>query len=143
MQSTVVVKPSDIERTWWVVDAKGRTLGRLASEVAKVLRGKHKAMYSPSLDVGDYVIVVNAQDIVLTGNKLQDKMYYRHSGYLGGLKATQASLMHRVHPERMVEIAIKGMLPKTRLGRQMFRKLKVYKGNAHPHEAQTPKPLAF
>ncbi len=135
---TTVIKAADIERTWYVVDAEGQTLGRLASQVAAVLRGKHKPTYSPSVDCGDYVIVLNADKILVTGNKMDDKMYYRHSGYPGGL--TELSLRQQLdrYPTRPVELAVKGMLPKNKLGRKMIKKLKVYTGSEHPHEAQQP-----
>jgi len=138
---TYVTKPSDVEREWFVVDAEGKTLGRLASEVAKILRGKHKPNYSPSVDVGDYVIVINAEKIRVTGRKLDQKYYYRHSGYPGGLKAIRLRDMLARHPTRVIEHAVRGMLPKNRLGRRMFKKLKVYAGPDHPHQAQRPKPL--
>lgn len=138
---TYVTKPSDVEREWFVVDAEGKTLGRLASEVAKILRGKHKPNYSPSVDVGDYVIVINAEKIRVTGRKLDQKYYYRHSGYPGGLKAIRLRDMLARHPTRVIEHAVRGMLPKNRLGRRMFKKLKVYAGPDHPHKAQRPKPL--
>jgi large subunit ribosomal protein L13 len=121
-----------------VVDAEGQTLGRLASEVASILRGKHKPTYTPHVDTGDYVIIVNAEKIQLTGNKLNDKIYYRHSGHPGGLKQRTANEMRSKYPEQMLEIAIKGMLPKNSLGRQMFKKLHVYAGSEHPHQAQKP-----
>ena len=133
---TYSTKVSDIEREWWVIDASGKTLGRLASEVASILKGKHKPIYSPHLDVGDYVIVVNAAEIKVTGNKLSQKTYYRHSGYPGGLKSTSLGRMMETHPTRVVEHAVKGMLPHNRLGAAMIRKLKVYPGAEHPHEAQ-------
>jgi len=130
------VKASDIERKWWVIDASGKTLGRLASEVAILLKGKHKPTYSPHLDVGDYVIVVNASRVRVTGNKLTKKIYYRHSQYPGGLKSISLETMLETHPTRVIERAVKGMLPHNRLGAAMFRKLKVYPGAEHPHEAQ-------
>jgi large subunit ribosomal protein L13 len=138
---TYSAKPKDIKREWYVVDAAGMPLGRLATRVASILRGKNKPMYTPSMDVGDHVIVLNAKKIALTGRKAQTKVYYRHSGYLGGLKETSFERMNEKHPERVIELAIKGMLPHNSLGRQMFRKLKVYAGTAHPHEAQQPKVL--
>ncbi|HEY74751.1 MAG TPA: 50S ribosomal protein L13 [Thermoflexia bacterium] len=138
---TYVTKPSEVEREWFVVDAEGKTLGRLASEIAKILRGKHKPNYSPSVDVGDYVIVINAEKIRVTGRKLDQKYYYRHSGYPGGLKAVRLRDMLARHPTRVIEHAVRGMLPKNRLGRRMFKKLKVYAGPDHPHKAQRPKPL--
>jgi len=133
-----MAKAGDINRKWYVVDAEGKTLGRLATEVATLLRGKHKPTYTPNVDTGDHVIIVNAAKIELTGNKLQDKMYYRHSGYAGGIKATNAAEMRAKRPEKMIELAIKGMLPKGPLGRQMYRKLNVYAGAEHPHQAQQP-----
>jgi large subunit ribosomal protein L13 len=133
---TYSTKASDIERKWWVIDASGRTLGRLASEVASLLKGKHKPVYSPHLDVGDYVIVINAAEVRVTGNKLTQKFYYRHSGYPGGLKSISLGRMMETHPTRVVEHAVKGMLPHNRLGAAMFKKLKVYPGAEHPHKAQ-------
>jgi len=133
---TYSTKASDIEREWWVVDASGKTLGRLASEAARLLKGKHKPIYSPHLDVGDYVIVVNAAKVRVTGNKLTQKIYYRHSQYPGGLKSTSLKRMMETHPTRVIEHAVKGMLPHNRLGAAMFKKLKVYPGAEHPHQAQ-------
>ncbi|MBS3783060.1 MAG: 50S ribosomal protein L13 [Anaerolineae bacterium] len=141
MKRTYVTKSEDVQRDWYVVDARGQTLGRLASEVAQIVRGKHKPIYSPSVDVGDYVIVVNADQVHVTGRKLDQKMYYRHSGYPGGLKEVSLRRMLEEHPTRVIEYAVRGMLPKNRLGRKMLKKLKVYAGPAHPHEAQQPKPL--
>lgn len=138
---TYVPKADEIRRDWWVVDAEGLVLGRLATEVASRLRGKHKPTFSPFLDGGDHVIVVNAEKVVLTGRKLENKVYYRHSGYPGGLKQITAAKLQRAHPERLVEFAVKRMLPKGPLGRQMGRKLKVYVGPQHPHEAQRPQRL--
>lgn len=134
-------KPSEITRKWWLVDADGVVLGRLASEVAKLLRGKHKRNFAPHLDMGDHVVVVNASKIVMTGDKLTDKQRYRHSGYPGGLKATPYSELIATHPEAAVEKAVKGMLPANRLGRAMLRKLKVYRGPEHPHVGQSPEPF--
>lgn len=136
-----MAKPDQIDRKWYVVDAKGKTLGRLASEVAKILRGKHKPEYTPHIDTGDFVIVVNAEQVELTGKKLTDKIYYRHSGYPGGLKQVTAGELREKRPERMIEYAVKGMLPKGSLGRKQFKKLKVYAGSEHPHEAQQPTTL--
>ncbi len=133
---TYSTKASDIEREWWVMDASGKTLGRLASEVAGLLKGKHKPIYSPHLDVGDYVIVVNAAKVRVTGNKLTQKIYYRHSQYPGGLKSTSLKRMMETYPTRVIEHAVKGMLPHNRLGAAMFKKLKVYPGAEHPHQAQ-------
>lgn len=138
---TYAVKAGEIQREWFVVDAEGKTLGRLASEVAKILKGKHKPIYSPHLDVGDYVIVVNAEKIHVTGRKLDQKIYYRHSGYLGGLKQITLREQLKCHPTRVIEAAVRGMLPKNRLGRRMIKKLKVYAGPDHPHQAQKPKRL--
>lgn len=138
---TYTPKATEIERVWWVVDAEGRVLGRLASEIARVLRGKHKPMYTPHLDTGDYVIVVNAEKIRLTGKKEQQKSYFRHSGYMGGAKHIPFTEMREKHPERVIELAVKGMLPKNNLGRLMLKKLKVYAGPEHPHEAQQPENL--
>ncbi|MFN3761897.1 MAG: 50S ribosomal protein L13 [Anaerolineae bacterium] len=138
---TYVTKPDEVEREWFVVDASGKTLGRLATEVARILRGKHKPIYSPMIDVGDYVIVVNAEKIRVTGRKLTQKFYYRHSGYPGGFKQISLRDMLARHPTRVIEYAVWGMLPKNALGRRMFRKLKVYAGPDHPHQAQNPKPL--
>lgn len=133
-----VAKPADIERKWYVIDANGQTLGRLASQVAMILRGKHKPIYTPHVDCGDHVIVINADKVVLTGKKLDQKVYYRYSGYIGGLKETSARDMLANKPEKMVYEAIKGMMPKNSLGRQMLTKLRVYKGAEHEHAAQKP-----
>ncbi len=138
---TYTPKPGDIKRKWYVVDAQGKTLGRLASEIARILRGKNKPIFSPHVDTGDYVIVVNAEKIHVTGRKLTQKIYYRHSGYPGGLKAVSLRDLLQRHPERAVEFAVRGMLPKNRLGRKMTKKLKVYAGPDHPHKAQRPEPL--
>lgn len=138
---TFVTKPSDITREWWVVDAEGQTLGRLASKVAAILRGKHKTIFTPNLDTGDFVIVINADKIRVTGNKLDDKMYYRHSGYPGGLTEITLRDQLRRFPDRPIQEAVKGMLPKNSLGRQMIKKLKIYAGPNHPHVAQQPKSL--
>lgn len=140
---TYVTKPAEVERSWYVVDAEGQTLGRLASQVAAVLRGKHKPIYSPSVDAGDFVIVVNADKIRVTGRRMEQKMYYRHSGYPGGLREINLTDQLQRFPTRPVELAVKGMLPKNKLGRQMFKKLKVYAGPEHPHEAQQPVPMEF
>ncbi len=141
MEKTYVTKREDVDREWYVVDASGQTLGRLASRVARILRGKHKPVYSPSVDTGDYVIVVNAERIHVTGRKLDQKIYYRHSGYPGGLREITLRNLLQKHPTRVIEHAVRGMLPKNRLGRRMFKKLKVYAGPDHPHAAQQPKPL--
>ncbi len=135
---TFSAKPHEVQRDWYLVDADGKTLGRLASEVARRLRGKHKAEYTPHVDTGDYIVVVNAEKIGVTGNKRADKKYYRHTGYIGNLKETNLDTLLATHPERAIERAVKGMLPKNPLGRAMFRKLKVYAGAEHPHAAQQP-----
>lgn len=134
-------KPSEITRDWWIIDADGAVLGRLASEVAKLLRGKHKPTFAPHLDTGDHVIVVNAAKVVLTGNKLTQKNLYSHSGYPGGLRSYSYSKFLVDHPDRAIEKAVKGMLPGNKLGRAMLKKLKVYSGAAHPHGPQNPKPF--
>ncbi len=141
MSTTFMAKPQNVERKWYVVDAEGKTLGRLASQVAAILRGKHKPTFTPHVDCGDYVIIVNAEKVKVTGKKVTDKIYYRHSGYPGGQKAISFEQMIAKRPERVLELAIKGMLPHNRLGRQMYRKLKVYAGPEHPHAAQKPEPL--
>ena len=141
MYKTYATKSSEVEPVWFVVDASGLTLGRLATRIAVVLRGKHKPMYSPSLDTGDFVVVVNAEKIVVTGARLDQKKYYRHSLYLGGLKEITLRRLLETHPERALETAVRGMLPKTPLGRQMMQKLKIYCGGEHPHVAQQPTAL--
>jgi large subunit ribosomal protein L13 len=138
MRTTYMAKPNEVERKWYVVDAAGQTLGRLASEVASILRGKHKPEFTPHVDTGDFVIIINAAQIKLTGNKLQKKLYYRHSGYPGGLKTTTAGEMLQNKPIRMIELAVKGMLPKNTLGRKQGMKLFVYEGSEHKHQAQQP-----
>ena len=138
---TVSMRDQDVERAWWVIDAEGVTLGRMATEIARRLRGKHKAEYTPHVDTGDYVIVVNADKVRVTGNKENDKVYWRHSGYPGGIRGVNVADMRAENPERIVENAVKGMLPKNPLGRAMYRKLKVYAGAEHPHTAQQPKNL--
>ncbi len=140
---TYMASPATIERKWYVVDATGYTLGRLASEVAKVLRGKNKAIFTPHIDTGDYVIVVNADKIKVTGKKLDQKIYYRHSDYVGGMKESTLREMMAKKPEKVVELAVKGMLPKGPLGRQMYTKLHVYAGPEHNHQAQKPEVLTF
>ena len=140
---TYNTKPGNVEREWFVVDAEGQTLGRLASKIAVILRGKHKPHFSPAVDVGDYVVVVNAEKIHVTGRKMQQKMYYRHSGYPGGLREITLADQLQRHPTRVIQAAVKGMLPRNRLGRKMLKKLKVYAGPEHPHQAQQPKPLEF
>ncbi len=138
---TYTAKNETIQRDWYVVDAEGKTLGRLCAELAYRLRGKHKPVYTPHVDTGDYIVVVNAEKITVTGNKLADKQYHRFTGYIGNLKTeTLAQALER-HPERVIETGVKGMLPKNTLGRAMFKKLKVYKGAEHPHAAQQPQPL--
>ncbi len=135
---TYLPKEKDIVKKWWLVDAEGVTLGKLATEVARLLRGKHKPIFTPHLDTGDFVIVINAEKIKVTGNKLAQKLYRSHSGYLGNLRElTLKEMLHR-HPEKVIEDAVWGMLPKNRLGRRLYRKLKVYRGPEHPHEAQKP-----
>jgi len=139
--STFTAKPESVQHDWYVVDASGKTLGRLATELARRLRGKHKPIYTPHVDTGDYLIVINAENIAVTGKKLQDKKYYRFTGYVGNLKTeTLAQALER-HPQRVIETAVKGMLPKGPLGRAMYRKLKVYAGPTHPHAAQQPQVL--
>ena len=138
---TFMASPATIDRKWYVVDAEGKTLGRLASEVAKVLRGKNKAIFTPHIDTGDYVIVVNAEKIKVTGKKMDQKIYYHHSDYVGGMKETTLKEMLNKHPERVIEFAVKGMLPKGPLGRQMYKKLFVYAGSDHKHAAQKPETL--
>lgn len=139
--STSVAKKEDVQKDWYVVDLEDKVLGRAATEIARVLRGKHKAIYTPSVDTGDFVIVLNAEKVRLTGNKLNQKKYYRHSGYTGSLKAITADKLLEKAPEELIRRAVKGMLPKNKLGRQMYRKLKVYCGADHPHQAQQPKEL--
>lgn len=140
---TYSVKSADITRKWYVVDAAGLPVGRLAAELAKILKGKNKATYSPHLDVGDNVIVVNADKMVMTGNKLKDKVHYTHSGYPGGLKEISYEVLMRDKPQMVLHKAVQGMLPKNRLGRSMIRKLHVYTGPDHPHKAQAPEPVVF
>lgn len=140
MRTTYMAKPNAVERKWYIVDAAGKTVGRLATEVASILRGKHKPEFTPHVDTGDFVIVINAEKVVFTGKKLQSKIYRRHSGYPGGLRETTAGDMLRTHPERVLFSAIKGMLPKNSLGRQQLTKLRVYAGTEHPHSAQQPIP---
>ena len=138
---TVSMRAQDVERTWWVIDAENVTLGRMATEIARRLRGKHKPQYTPHVDTGDYVIVINAEKVRVTGNKENAKQYWRHSGYPGGIKSVNVADMRERHPERIIESAVKGMLPKNPLGRAMYKKLKVYAGAEHPHAAQQPQPL--
>jgi large subunit ribosomal protein L13 len=138
---TFVAKEHEVEKKWHLVDADGKVLGRLASEIAELLRGKNKPIFTPHMDAGDYVIVVNADKVVLTGDKLDKKIYYHHSGYVGGLKQTTAKDMLRKRPENLLMLAVKGMLPKTSLGRRQLKKLKIYAGPDHPHQAQNPEKL--
>ena len=138
---TPMPKENEIERKWFVVDAEGKVLGRLATRIATILRGKHKPLFAPHLDVGDHVVVLNAEKVHLTGRKLQNKLYRWHTGYIGGLREVSAEKMLKTHPERVIEWAVQGMLPKNRLGRAMAKKLKVYRGAAHPHQAQQPQVL--
>lgn len=140
---TFVAKPHEVKRDWFVIDAKDKVLGRVASEVARRLRGKHKPEYTPHVDTGDYIVIINAADIRVTGKKLDDKRYYRHTGYPGGIYATNLRKMQERHPGRALEKAVKGMLPKGPLGYAMIKKLKVYAGDEHPHSAQQPQPLDF
>ena len=141
IHKTYVVKPDEIERKWYIVDATGQTLGRLATQIASVLRGKTKPQYTPHEDVGDFVVVVNAEKIQVTGRKLDQKVYYRHTGYPGGIRGVTLRRQLEKHPERVIEHAVKGMLPRGPLGRRMFKKLKVYAGPAHPHQAQQPQAM--
>jgi large subunit ribosomal protein L13 len=141
--TTVFAKPGKVRGDWFVVDAAGLTLGRLASDIALRLKGKHKADYSPHVDMGDHIVVVNAEKVRVTGNKLTDKIYYHHTGAIGGIKSIALDKLLKEHPERVIQIAVKGMLPKTVLGRSMYRKLHVFAGDKHPHTAQQPKPLAL
>ena len=139
--ATKSTKPAEVTRDWYLVDATGKTLGRLASEIARRLRGKHKAEYTPHVDTGDYIVVVNAEKIHVTGNKMKDKTYYHHTGYIGGIKSVSLEKLLQTHPERVIEKAVKGMMPRGPLGREMFSKLKVYAGTEHKHAAQQPVPL--
>ena len=141
MQKTWNAKPGEVERRWYLVDAEGKTLGRLATQIADTLRGKHKAEYTPHIDTGDFVVVVNAEKIAVTGNKLDDKMYHRHSGYPGGLRSRPLRDQLERRPTEVLRKAVKGMLPRNRLARQQLTKLKIYAGAEHPHEAQAPTPL--
>lgn len=141
MTMTKSTKPADVRRDWYLIDASGKTLGRLATEVARRLRGKHKPEYTPHVDTGDYIIIVNAEKIAVTGNKLKDKMYHSHSGYVGNLKSISLEKLLIKAPERVIQTAVKGMMPRNPLGRAMLEKLKVYAGAEHKHQAQQPKPL--
>jgi len=138
---TKTIKASEIKKDWYVADAEGKVLGRFASEIAQILRGKHKPDFSPNMDMGDFVVVINADKVKVSGNKEKDKTYFRHSGYPGGTTFTEFSLMRRTYPERIIEKAVKGMLPKNKLGRAIMKHLKVYAGEVHPHSAQEPKQL--
>ena len=138
---TFSAKPQNVKRDWYVVDATGKTLGRLATEVARRLRGKHKAEYTPHVDTGDYIVIINAENVAVTGRKETDKMYHQHSGYIGGMKSVSLDKMRAQKPERIIELAVKGMLPRNPLGRAMLRKLKVYAGGVHQHTAQQPQQL--
>lgn len=140
---TYLAKPAEVVRKWYLIDASGKTLGRLASRVASVLRGKHKPTFTPNVDTGDHIVIINAEKIHLTGDKLKTKLYIHHTGYPGGLKTATARELHAKRPTELLSRAIKGMLPKNTLGKQMARKLKVYAGPEHPHQAQRPEPLAL
>lgn len=135
---TYSAKPAEVKRTWCLIDANGKTLGRLATEIARRLRGKHKPEYTPHVDTGDYIVIINAEKVHTTGKKLDDKIYYHHTGYIGGIKSITLGKQLAKRPEKVIEMAVKGMLPKGPLGREMYRKLKVYAGSKHPHEAQQP-----
>ncbi len=138
---TFSAKPESVKRDWYLIDAEGKTLGRLATEIARRLRGKHKAEYTPHVDTGDYIVVINAEKIHVSGNKRSDKIYYKHTGYIGNMKSISLEKLLQKAPTRVIETAVKGMLPKNPLGRAMFRKLKVYAGSEHKHQAQQPQPL--
>ncbi|MDP2622720.1 MAG: 50S ribosomal protein L13 [Actinomycetota bacterium] len=143
LQKTFTPRPADVDRSWWLVDAAGLPLGRVASEVARILRGKHKPKFAPHMDMGDFVVVVNAEQVAVTGAKEDDKSYFRHSGYPGGISKRSFRELLATHPERVVEKAVRGMLPRNRLGRAMGRKLRVYAGPDHPHGGQDPQPLSL
>lgn len=138
---TFSAKAHEVKRDWYIIDASGKVLGRLATEIARRLRGKHKAEYTPHVDTGDYIVITNADKVMVTGRKFKQKMYHRHSGFPGGIKSVPFDKMQKNKPERIIELAVKGMLPKGSLGREMYRKLKVYAGHEHPHAAQQPKQL--
>lgn len=140
---TSFIKPADADQKWFIVDAKGKVLGRLASKVARIIRGKDKAVFTPNMDTGDFVIVINAEEVVLTGKREAQKEYFHYSGYPGGLKKQSVKDVREKHPDRIVQMAVKGMLPKTKLGNKLIKKLKVYKGSDHPHSAQKPEILSF
>ena len=139
--TTLSAKPAEVRHDWFVIDANGKTLGRMATEIARRLRGKHKASYTPHVDTGDYIVVINAEKLHVSGNKMKDKLYYHHTGFVGGIKSISLEKQLEKAPERVIQTAVKGMLPKNPLGRAMFSKLKVYAGEAHPHTAQQPKVL--
>jgi large subunit ribosomal protein L13 len=141
MSTTVSAKPAEIRRDWYLVDAEGKTLGRLASEIARRLKGKHKPIFTPHIDTGDYIVVINAEKVAVTGNKLKDKMYHHHTGYIGNLKSISLEKQLQKAPERVLETAVKGMLPRNPLGRAMMKKLRIFAGPEHTHQAQQPKPL--
>ncbi len=141
MSTTVSAKPAEVRREWLLVDAEGKTLGRLASEIARRLKGKHKPLFTPHVDTGDYVVVVNAAKVAVTGNKLKDKMYHHHTGYIGNLKSISLEKQLQKAPERVIETAVRGMLPRNPLGRSMMKKLRIFSGPEHTHQAQQPKPL--
>jgi large subunit ribosomal protein L13 len=141
MNTTVSAKPAEVRRDWYVVDADGKTLGRLASEIARRLKGKHKPIFTPHVDTGDYIVVVNAEKIAVTGNKMKDKMYHHHTGYIGNLKSISLEKQLQKAPERVLETAVRGMLPRTPLGRAMMKKLRIFAGPEHTHQAQQPQPL--
>jgi large subunit ribosomal protein L13 len=141
MSTTVSAKPAEVRREWLLVDADGKTLGRLASEIARRLKGKHKPIFTPHVDTGDYVVVINAEKVAVTGNKLKDKMYHHHTGYVGNLKSISLEKQLRKAPERVIETAVRGMLPRNPLGRSMMKKLRIFAGPEHTHQAQQPKPL--
>lgn len=143
MRTTYMAKEKDIERKWYVIDAAGQPLGRLASEIARLLRGKHKPTYTPHVDTGDYIVVINADKIMVTGKKARQKIYYRHSGYPGGLKSIPFEEMLAKYPERVIQLAVRRMLPSNRLSRAMLKKMKVYAGSEHPHQAQKPETWTF
>ncbi len=142
LHKTYATTPTDIKREWWIVDAEGQTLGRIATQIAHILRGKHKPYFTPHLDTGDFVIVINVEKIAVTGNRLEDKVYYRHSGYISGLRAVTLGDQLKRFPDRPIKEAVKGMLPKNTLGRNMIKKLKLYRGGSHPHAAQQPRPIS-
>lgn len=141
MNTTVSAKPAEVRREWYLVDANGKTLGRLATEIARRLKGKHKPIFTPHVDTGDYIVVVNAEKIAVTGNKMQDKMYHHHTGFVGNMRSISLEKLLQKAPERVIETAVRGMLPRNPLGRAIMKKLRVFAGPEHPHQAQQPKPL--